>query len=207
MVFRNVRLSCPIPKKSIISLVALLAMFLCWTPAQSQEVAIKTNVLYDATATINLGVEVQVAPRWSLDLSGNLNAWTLPDEKRWKHWFLQPEARYWICEAFSGHFFALHALGGQFNVGHLSFARDILGIHFSELKDHRYQGWFTGVGVGYGYSWILSKHWNIEAEIGLGWLYGHYDVYNCGNPDKKVGKSHKNLFSPTKAAVNIEYVF
>lgn len=33
-----------------------------------------------------------------------------------KHWLVQPEARYWFCEAFNGHFLALHALAGQFNV-------------------------------------------------------------------------------------------
>ncbi|WP_304476709.1 DUF3575 domain-containing protein, partial [uncultured Muribaculum sp.] len=31
----------------------------------------KTNLVYDALLTVNLGAEVQLAPRWSLDLSGN----------------------------------------------------------------------------------------------------------------------------------------
>ncbi len=61
--------------------------------ASGNDVAIKTNLLYDATLTVNLGAEVAVAPRWSVDLSGNLNAWTLSGGKRWKHWLLQPEAR------------------------------------------------------------------------------------------------------------------
>ena len=41
------------------------------------DVAIKTNVLYDLTATVNAGVEVGLAPRWTIDLSGNFNAWNL----------------------------------------------------------------------------------------------------------------------------------
>ena len=49
---------------------------------KAQEVALKTNLVYDALFTVNLGAEVQFAPRWSLDLSGNLNAWTLDQGKR-----------------------------------------------------------------------------------------------------------------------------
>ncbi len=91
--------------------------------AFSQEIALKTNLLYDATMTVNLGVEAELSPKWSLDLSGNFNGWTLGHGRRWKHWLIQPEARYWLCEPFGGHFFGVHALGGQYNVGHLGFAR------------------------------------------------------------------------------------
>ncbi len=148
-----------------------------------------------------------MSPKWSLDLSGNFNGWTLGHGRRWKHWLIQPEARYWLCEPFGGHFFGVHALGGQYNVGHLGFARDILGIGFSSLKDHRYQGWFGGLGLAYGYSWILARHWNIEAEIGLGWIYTKYDRFECEGCGRRVGNGHKSFFGPTKAAVSIVYVF
>lgn len=54
---------------------------------------LKTNILYDVGATVNLGAEVVVAPRWSFDLSGNLNAWDINGHK-WKHRLVQPELRY-----------------------------------------------------------------------------------------------------------------
>lgn len=190
-------------------LAALIATTtFAFTPlrADARQFAVKTNLLYDATLTVNLGVEMKVAPRWSVDLSGNYNAWALRGH-RWKHWMIQPEARYWLCDATAGHFLAAHALGGQFNAGHLSFARDIFGLNLSNLKDHRYQGWAAGVGVGYGYSWLLGKHWNIEAEIAVGWIYAHYDVYRCQGCGARIGKNHKNLVTPTKAALNLVYVF
>lgn len=37
----------------------------------AQEWAIKTNLAYDATTTMNLGFEVGVAKNWTLDFSGN----------------------------------------------------------------------------------------------------------------------------------------
>ena len=165
------------------------------------------SLLYDATTTLNAGVEVGLAPRWSLDVSGNLNAWTFSEGKRWKHWLVQPEARYWLCDRFAGHFFGAHLLGGQYNFGNLNLP-DFLGNKLSNLKDYRYQGWFAGAGVAYGYTWILGKHWSVEAEIGFGWAYTRYDKYRCANCGKKVDSGrHHNYVGPTKAALNLIYVF
>ncbi|MDE5752463.1 MAG: DUF3575 domain-containing protein [Duncaniella sp.] len=194
-------------RRKIILMLILLAGIFTAPRTDAQEVALKTNLLYDATLTVNLGAEVELSPRWSFDLSGNLNTWTLSHGRRWKHWLVQPEARYWFCEPFGGHFVGVHGLGGQYNVGHLGFARDIMGYSFSRLKTHRYQGWFAGVGVAYGYSWLLGRHWNLEAEIGLGWLYTKYDVFECKGCGRKTGKNHQNYFGPTKAAINLVYVF
>lgn len=177
-------------------------------PMSAQDVAVKTNLLYDATLTVNLGAEMAVAPKWSVDLSANYNGWTLSDSKRWKHWFVQPEARYWFCDALGGHFVGFHLWGGQYNVGHLDNSINFLGTRFSELSDHRFQGWFLGAGIAYGYSWILGKHWNIEAEIGIGYAHTRYDVFQCAGCGRKtsVGRHH-NYVGPTKAAVNLVYVF
>lgn len=55
------------------------------TDAKGQNIGLKTNLLYDATLTINAGVEVGLAPKWSFDLSINFNGWTV-DGHKWKHW-------------------------------------------------------------------------------------------------------------------------
>ena len=103
--------------RSILCL-AILALSLCTsTRARAQVVGVKTNLLYDATATFNLGVEVGLAPRLTLDISGNFNPWTWKNNMKWKHWMVQPELRLWTCQRFAGHFFALHGLAGQFNFG------------------------------------------------------------------------------------------
>lgn len=174
--------------------------------SSAQKVALKTNLLYDALLTPDLGVEVKVAPQWTLELTGNLNAWKVND-RRWKQWNVQPEARYWFCQAFSGHFIAAHLIGGQYNFGNLPFGFKFLGTDFSKLRDNRFQGWMGGAGIAYGYSWILDRHWNLEAEIGIGWIHTHYDQYPCGVCGTKLGSANHNYFGPTKAAINLEYVF
>ena len=172
------------------------------------KVALKTNLLYDALLSPTLGIEAGLAPKWSLDVSGTLNMWTV-NNRKWKQWMVQPEARYWFCRRFSGHFMALHGIGGQYNFGNLPNNIHFLGTDFSQLTHYRMQGWMAGAGIGYGYSWILDRHWNIEAEIGIGWIYTKYDKFKCANCGKKVNDEplDHNYYGPTKAAVNLIYVF
>ena len=174
---------------------------------EAQEVAVKSNLLYDAALTLNAGVEVGIAPRWTLDVSGNYNGWTLSHRRSWRHWLVQPEARYWLCDRFAGHFVGMHVHGGKYNVGHLPNGIMLLGSNLSRLSDFRYEGWFVGAGVGYGYSWILSRRWNVEAEIGLGYAYTQFDRYRgrCGKRDRNNHVHH--YVGPTKAALNLVYLF
>lgn len=174
----------------------------------SQTIGVKTNLLFDAFANASAGIEIGLAPRWTFDLSGSLNAWNMSHGRKWKHWALQPEARYWFCDRFGGHFVGVHAHGGQFNIGGLDNSISFLGTDFSLLSDHRYQGWFVGAGVSYGYAWILGRHWNLEGEIGVGYAYSRYDEFKCAGCGKKTDedKSH-HYIGPTKAAINLVYVF
>jgi hypothetical protein len=188
-------------------LIPLFLGLLISVGAKAQDVAIKTNLLYDATATVNLGVEVGVAPKWTLDLSGNLNAWNVNEDKRWKHWLVQPEARYWFCDRFSRHFLGFHALGGQYNIGGLQNNFKFLGTDFSKLSNNRYQGWGVGAGVAYGYAMILGKHWNLEFEVGVGYIYSAYDIFECTGCGRRVGQDNNHYVGLTKAAINLVYLF
>ena len=186
----------------------VIGLLLMATGVMAQEVAVKTNILYDATATFNLGVETGLSRKWTLDVSGNYNPWTFSHNRKWKHWLIQPEARYWNCEKMHGSFWAVHLLGGQYNIGNINTDFNFLGTDFSKLKDYRYQGWMIGGGIGYGYSWMLSRHWNIEAELAVGYIYSLYDKYDCATCGSKLenNKSHSYV-GPTKAALNLIYVF
>ena len=190
-------------RKKLCLLLFLLA--LC-TGAKSQSVAVKSDLLSDALLNVNLGVEFGLAPKWSLDLAGEYNGWTV-DGHKWKHWYAQPELRYWFCDRFARHFVGLHALGGQYNFGNLSNHINFLGSDLSKLSDYRYQGWAVGGGLAYGYAFILSRHWNLELELGVGYLYTEFDKFECKDCGRKVDSKSHNYVGPTKAAVNLVYLF
>lgn len=191
-------------KKNISILLFLLGIV---TGAKAQNVALKTNLLSDAILSPNAGLEFRLAPRWSFDLSGQYNDWAVNDHK-WKHWLVQPELRYWFCDAFAGHFIGLHALGGEYNYGNFDSKLSFFGTDYSIFKNERHQGWYIGAGIAWGYAVILSRHWNFEFELGIGYVYTHYDTYKCEGCGKKIDedKSH-NYFGPTKVAMNLVYEF
>lgn len=184
----------------------MICAFVAIFGVKAQNVNMKTNLLADGLLSPNVGVEIGLKPHWSLDLTGEVNFWTI-DGHKWKHWLFQPEARYWFCEYFAKHFVGVHAIGGQYNFGHIGNHTNFLGSNFEPLNNHRYQGWGIGGGVAYGYSFVLNRNWNIELEIGFGAIYTRFDKYECRECGKKVGTDDHVYVGPTKAAVNLVYVF
>lgn len=158
--------------------------------------AIKTNALYWATSTPNLGFEVGLSKKLTLDVSGNYNPWKFSDNKQFKHWLVQPELRYWLCERFNGSFFGIHAHYADVNVSNLN----MFG-----MGHYRYDGNLYGAGISYGYHWILKNRWSMEATIGAGYARLKYDKYECGKCGEKIGHSSKNYFGPTKIGLSIIY--
>ncbi len=171
--------------------------------AHAQKAAVKTNLPYLITTTPNLGLEFAVGDKMSIELSGGVNPFSFGENKQLKHWVIWPELRYWTCETFNGHFFGLHGVGGQFNVGGF----DIPIWKLDRLKDRRYDGSAIGAGISYGYQWIINDHWGFEFTIGGGFARFNYDVYSLGDKGEKLGDGEKNYFGPTKAGLSIVYVF
>lgn len=102
---------------------------------KAQVVAVKSNVLYDATATVNLGVEVAFNKHWSLDISGNYNGWDIVSDKSWKHWMIQPEGRYWLHEKFNGHFFGVHGIYMDYDISNSNFLSVMKKTIFTTVTD------------------------------------------------------------------------
>ena len=166
-------------------------------------VGVKTNIPYWGTATFNAEVEVRLAKKWTLELEAGLNPFDGKKDdgsygRSLKHLRLHPELRYWFCESFHKHFLGLHIPYLLYNVSDVK----LLGV-----ENERSQGWGTGVGFSYGYQWLQSKHWNLEATVGVGYLYLDYDKSPCANCGYKIESGHKHYFGPTQAAISIMYLF
>lgn len=169
----------------------------------AQSLALKNNLVYDATLTPNLALELGLGPKTTLELGGGYQWWDINESKgkKFRHYLIQPELRFWSCERFNGFFWGIHLHGGEFNVGGIKLP---FGA-FPGLKDYRYEGYFYGGGVSIGNQWILGKRWNLEASIGAGYARYHYDKYICGNCGERLKDGDKNYFGVTRATLSFIY--
>lgn len=191
--------------KSICSFTLLLLITLGVSVgrADAQRVAVKTNLLYAATTSPNLALELRTGNKTTLELGGGISLWKFGEKTTFKHWAAQPEFRYWFCDAFNGHFLGLHAHGGQFNLGGIGIPIGKLSV----LKDNRYQGYFYGGGLSYGYQWILGRHWNLEASIGGGYARIVYEKFPCANCGSKLDEGEYNYWGITRSTLSLIYLF
>jgi len=198
-------------KRVLISLACLVAS----TLFVSGQVAIKTNVAMDALALPNAGIEVGLSKKLSLDVPVYYNPFDQVmfkehNDKLFKVFMVQPELRYWFCDKFNGHFIGVHGMGGAFNTTGL----DLPFSPFDDLiqgskggDQYRYKGEFWGAGISYGYQHIVSRHWSIEATVGFGYARLDYDRTLCQECAEMEDMPKKNYWGPTRAAINLIYVF
>ena len=185
-------------KRNTFILFLLLLLFRL-ADLHSQTLAVKNDLLTGALSSPNLSVEVKLSDRFTLEAGFHYNPFPAGGDKRWKHWFVQPELRYWMCQPFGGHFFGAHLMYGVYNAGDMKLP---LGL-FKGVRSSRYEGDFLGLGVSYGYHFILSPRWSIETSLGVGFLHIGYERYRCLHCGEQTGGGYKNFIAPTRAAVSL----
>lgn len=178
--------------KAIRRLFIVICLHVLVTEAYGQKIALKTNALYWGALTPNMSVEMALNHRFSTDWQLAYNPWTFQDDKKMRFWLIQPEIRYWLCETFEGHFVGVHLHGAQF---------------FGGFNDKRYDGYLAGGGLTYGYNWILSPHWNLEALVGAGYARLWYKESPRIPCNKCYENKKKDYIGPTKIAISISYMF
>ena len=188
-------------KRNTFILFLLLLLFRL-ADLHSQTLAVKNDLLTGALSSPNLSVEVKLSDRFTLEAGFHYNPFPSGGDKRWKHWFVQPELRYWMCQPFGGHFFGAHLMYGVYNAGDMKLP---LGL-FKGVRSSRYEGDFLGLGVSYGYHFILSPRWSIETSLGVGFLHIGYERYRCLHCGEQTGGGYKNFIAPTRAAVSLVYL-
>ena len=196
-------------------IIAVFAFLASFGSASAQKVAVKTNALYWATATPNLGFEFALGDRWTFELEGGYNPWTLDAEQnmKLKHWLVSPEFRYWFCNSFQGHFKGINGNYTQFNIGGLPFAMPNPFVNLSsdaapmpDLQAARIQGWAVGAGLTYGYAFPIARRWNMEFTIGYAWWYTESDQYEsrkCGLFQQEVSR---HALGPATAGISFIYM-
>lgn len=169
---------------------------------------IYTNMLYDALAVPNLGVEFYLGK--NLTIGANwMYAWWKTDRRHryWRTYGGDLHLRYWFGKAakekpITGHHLGIYAqtLTYDFEWGGKGYMGGEPG---GTLWDRA--NW--AAGVEYGYSLPIARRLNIDFTLGIGYLWGRYYEYI---PDKGhyVWQATKNRhwFGPTKAEVSLVWL-
>ena len=195
-------------------IIAVFAFLASFGSANAQKVAVKTNALYWATATPNIGMEFAMGDRWTFELEGGYNPWNLDTDNNMKvkHWLVSPEFRYWFCNSFQGHFIGINANYTQFNIGGLPKGMPNLFVNLNtevpmpDLSVARIQGWAVGAGLTYGYAFPIARRWNMEFTVGYGWWYTQYDQFEsrkCGLFQQAVAR---HALGPATAGISFIYM-
>ena len=178
-------------------------------------IAIKTNLLYGATTTPNLGMEFFLNRFLTLDITAGWNPFVHTDNVKFAHWMVQPTLRFWITEPFNGHFVGLSGMYSNFNVSGLSQPYDWFGMFprlarggdpTRERSTYRFRGDAFGASLQYGHQWILSPRWSIEASINVGWLRLHYQEWEGGWCGTYIGHARRDWLGPTNAGISLIYI-
>ena len=170
--------------------------------------AVKTNMLYDAIAVPNIGVEFYAGRNWSVGANW-MYAWWKTDRKHW-YWRTyggELNVRKWFGKRaqekpLQGHHLGVYGqlLTYDFETGGRGY---IGGKPGGSLWDKA--NW--GAGVEYGYSLPVGRRLNLDFTVGAGYLGGEYWEY-ISLEDCYVWQATKRLrwFGPTKAEVSLVWL-
>ena len=124
-------------------------------------------------------------------LSANPFSFTIADMKA-THFRFQPELRYWFNRPMARHFMGISLLGGLYNV---------------KFKEHLYEGDIWAAGLTYGYAFVLSRHWNMEATLGIGMAKLRAFDYREGEEKPATPNLSKWSPVPIRLGLSFSYIF
>lgn len=181
----------------IFALTILLCMT-ALTTVKAQRVAFKTDALKLALSMPNLGVELALGDRYSIDLT--LTTTVKPYlQKDAKMFIIQPELRYWLS-------------GRQMARTYIGVGANVLSYKF-KYDGQYHDGYGAGAGITIGYSWLISSRWSIEAYAGFGLLAYQEKRYLPTDTKEDIETVYKNYSNangykmmPSKIGVAISYI-
>ncbi len=155
--------------------------------------ALKTNMLYDAALVPNLGIEFYLGKNLSLYGDWMHAWWSKRDRNRYYRIYGgELGLRWWFGDKahekpLTGHHAGIYAGAYTFDMefGGRGYLGGLPGGHLLDRC-------FINAGLEYGYSLPVSKHFNIDFSIGIGYTGGKYMEYL---PD---GFEHGYLWQTTK---------
>lgn len=139
-----------------------LLLILCFAfCVKAQNIAIKTNGLNWLCATPNAGVEIVTSDKFSVDFSLGGSPLKTKDFSL-SNFYVEPNFKYWFSKSLTKSYLAFSPIYLYYD------------LQFSENK---YKGQGVGVGFTYGYDWLITERFNIEAFAGARYVIGKENFF------------------------------
>lgn len=158
-------------------------------PLKPGKFALRTNALYWLGLTPNLGIEWRPAERVGIVVNGGYAPWSDNGwEHNWAGWFVAPEVRIYLGEKMNW-FVGPQFLAGGFNL---------------KPGDKGSQGEVVAGGVVGGYRMKLSRCWDVDFTLGVGYGHLEYDSYRRESDFNAYIEAdiEKNTVMPIQAGVS-----
>ena len=176
-------------------LLALLSPLL-----HAQEVSLSTNLLdYAALGTMNIDASYSLSRRWSIVAGARYNPFTFRKGDQENQFQLRQQsyavgARIWWWHTTSGWWTTSKLRYQEYNSG---------GI----ISKQTQEGDRVGLGFSVGYTYMLSRHFNLEFGAGLWTGADFFHKYSCTVCGTTIGAGIKWFVLPDDLAVSLVYVF
>lgn len=168
--------------------------------ASAQMRSVSTNLIdYADFGTLNIEGSVPVAQHFSVFAGARYNPWTIHDggdnQKQNRQMAVYAGTRYWPWHSFSGWWTGMKGQFQAYNRG---------GI----LKQETEEGEAAGIGIGAGYTLMLTNHLNLEfgAYLWGGYKYD-YTVYSCPRCGRILENGSKWFAAPDDLILSLVYIF
>ena len=164
-------------------------------PVRAQRMAITSNLLEDVMLAPNLGVDIVVADKQSFTLDITCAPYKISENLHNKQMAVRAGYKFWFTQALYAHYISIDGVlcSSDVKFGNLG-SRDE----------------YAGVGVSYGYSFIINKNINIVPNVGIGVAYGssYEGTDHMVKPNEGVHAIATTGIKPilTRLGVTIQYV-
>ncbi len=171
---------------------------------QDKSLYIKGNALFAPIGILNLGIEKQISPKYTLQGDVFISPWKSFGGHKLQFYSVSAEGRYYFTEAFKHWYVGANVSVAAYNATKWSYWNDSTFENWNGeiLKNSNlYQkGFSVMLGVTAGYQFHLSERWNLDIYGTIGTSQGFYKGY-----DKSTGRRYDSAEKFNKSGEIIPY--
>lgn len=185
--------------KRIITTIVAGVLMSC-LPSMAQRFSISTNLLgYACLGTLNADVSMSVSQNWSLTAGVKYNPFTFgrgnPENRmQLRQRSFSLGARMWPWHNASGWWFAGKLRYQEYNMGGM--------ISRDTREGDRYGG-----GLYFGYTHMVTAHFNVEFGAGVWGGMDRYSLYSCPECGLTMDSGTSLFVLPDDILISLVYVF